>query len=121
MLSQPEVSIIGGGNVGAELAYALVLLQIGVEVVLYNRSLDKAEGAAWDIEDAMPLLSEMKVTPTDRCEDLAASDVVVITVGAPRLSVRADPAYGIGSEVVLGLPCIIGEQGIERQLILLRN
>ncbi|MEH2024069.1 hypothetical protein [Nostoc sp.] len=37
------------------------------------------------------------------------------------VSVRADSHYGVGSEVVLGLPCIIGSTGIERQLLLSRN
>ena len=37
------------------------------------------------------------------------------------VSVRADSRYGIGDQVVLGLPCIIGKQGIERQIVLPRN
>lgn len=37
------------------------------------------------------------------------------------VSTRANPAYGLGSEVVLGLPCIIGKHGIERCLVLPRN
>jgi L-lactate dehydrogenase len=34
------------------------------------------------------------------------------------VSVKADASYGIGSEVVLGLPCVISQQGIERKLLL---
>ena len=37
------------------------------------------------------------------------------------VSVRADSSYGVGSDVALGLPCIIGKQGIERQLVLPRS
>ncbi|HYX18523.1 MAG TPA: L-lactate dehydrogenase, partial [Nostoc sp.] len=37
------------------------------------------------------------------------------------VSVRADSNYGVGTEVVFGLPCIIGSIGIERQLVLPRN
>jgi L-lactate dehydrogenase len=37
------------------------------------------------------------------------------------VSVRANANYGVGSEVVFGLPCIIGKQGIENQLLLPRN
>ena len=77
-----KVAVIGAGNVGATVAYALVLLRKCVTVVLFNRTLSKAEGEAWDIEDAIPLLSEMDVIPSDRYEDLADSDIVVITVGA---------------------------------------
>ncbi|MBD2308704.1 hypothetical protein H6G17_24855 [Chroococcidiopsis sp. FACHB-1243] len=35
-----------------------------------------------------------------------------------RVSTRADPAYDVGNEVVLGLPCIIGKYGIESRLVL---
>ncbi|MEH1861453.1 MAG: hypothetical protein V7L21_26415 [Nostoc sp.] len=34
---------------------------------------------------------------------------------------RADFSYGVGSEVLFGLPCIISSRGIERQLMLPRN
>jgi L-lactate dehydrogenase len=37
------------------------------------------------------------------------------------VSTRADPAYDLGSEVVMGLPCIIGKHGIESRLVLPRN
>lgn len=76
-----KVGVIGAGNVGAAVANALTLLSTCVTVVLYDRTLAKAEGEAWDIEDATPLLEEMDVIPTDKYEDLADSDVIVITVG----------------------------------------
>ncbi|QFS50984.1 LDH, L-lactate dehydrogenase [Nostoc sphaeroides CCNUC1] len=37
------------------------------------------------------------------------------------VSARADSSYGVGTEVVFGLPCIISSIGIERQLVLPRN
>ena len=77
-----KVAVIGAGNVGATVAYALVLLRKCVTVVLFNRTLSKAEGEAWDIDDAIPLLSAMDVIPSDRYEDLADSDIIVVTVGA---------------------------------------
>lgn len=76
-----KVAVIGAGNVGAAVANALVLLGKCVTVVLFDRTLSKAEGEAWDIEDAIPLLSSMDVIPSNRYEDLADSDVIVVTVG----------------------------------------
>lgn len=78
-----KVSVIGTGNVGAAVANALVLLRKCVKVVLFGRTLSKAEGQAWDIADTIPLLEEMDVMPTDRYEDLADSDAIIVTVGAP--------------------------------------
>ena len=79
-----KVAVIGAGNVGAAVANALVLLRKCVTVVLFARTLSKAEGEAWDIADAIPLLEEMDVIPSDQYEDLADSDVIVVTVGVPQ-------------------------------------
>lgn len=76
-----KVAVIGAGNVGAAVANALVLLHKCEKVILFDRTLSNAEGEAWDIEDAIPLLSEMDVQPSDSYDDVADSDVIVITVG----------------------------------------
>ncbi|MEH2390800.1 MAG: L-lactate dehydrogenase [Nostoc sp.] len=76
-----KVGVIGAGNVGANVANALVLLRKCVTVVLFDRTLSKAEGQAWDIGDSIPLLQEMEIIPSNQYEDLADSDVIVVTVG----------------------------------------
>ncbi|MDZ8066084.1 MAG: L-lactate dehydrogenase [Nostoc sp. DedQUE08] len=76
-----KVGIIGAGNVGANVANALVLLGKCVTVVLFDRTLSKAEGQAWDIEDTIPLLKDMEIIASNQYEDLADSDVIVVTVG----------------------------------------
>ncbi|MEH2259148.1 L-lactate dehydrogenase [Nostoc sp.] len=76
-----KVSIIGAGNVGANVANDLVLLGKCVTVVLFDRTLSKAEGQAWDIEDTIPLLKDMEIIPSNQYEDLADSDIIVVTVG----------------------------------------
>ena len=37
------------------------------------------------------------------------------------VSTRAPAGYGIGTEVVLGLPSVVGKDGVERTLVLPRN
>ncbi|MEH2278435.1 MAG: L-lactate dehydrogenase [Nostoc sp.] len=76
-----KIGVIGAGNVGADVANALVLLRKCVRVVLFDRTLSKAEGQAWDIEDSIPLLNDMEIIPSNQYEDLADSDVIVVTVG----------------------------------------
>ncbi|BAY09942.1 L-lactate dehydrogenase [Calothrix sp. NIES-2098] len=76
-----KIGIIGAGNVGADVANALVLLGKCVRVVLFDRTLSKAEGQAWDIEDSIPLLKEMEIIPTNQYEDLADSDIIIVTAG----------------------------------------
>ena len=53
---------------------------------------------------------------TQLVESILRDEKQIFTV-----SVKADAGYGIGNEVVLGLPCIIGNPGIERVLLLPRN
>ncbi|MCX8027613.1 MAG: L-lactate dehydrogenase [Thermodesulfovibrionales bacterium] len=76
-----KVSIIGAGNVGSAIANALTLLNIGRHIVLFGIDMPKQEGEAWDIQDCVPLLSEMEITPSCDYEDLKDSDVIVVTVG----------------------------------------
>jgi L-lactate dehydrogenase len=100
-----KVSVVGAGHVGSAVANALVLLRVCDQVVLYDRNAAKAEGEAWDIADAIPLLAEMEIAPTADYADLRGSDVVVLTVGAAsapgqsRLDLLATNA-GITAEVV---------------------
>jgi L-lactate dehydrogenase len=82
--ARQKVSVLGAGHVGSAVANALVLLRACDLVVLYDRDLASAEGQAWDIGDAVPLLSQMEIVPTAAYDDLAGSDAVVITVGPTR-------------------------------------
>lgn len=100
-----KVGVVGAGRVGAAVANALIMMGVCVSVVLHNRSLDKAEGEAWDIEDAIPLLEECDILPTDKYEDFSDCDVIVITIGAPskdgqsRLELLKDNADIISSTI----------------------
>jgi L-lactate dehydrogenase len=82
--ARSKVSVLGAGRVGSAVANALVLLRVCDLVVLYDRDLAQAEGQAWDIGDAVPLLSAMEIVPTADYADLDGSDVVVVTVGPTR-------------------------------------
>ena len=77
-----KIGVIGAGNVGAAIVNALVLRNIGKEIVLYNRDKNKAIAEAMDIDDTIPLLSEMKIKATNNYEDISDCNVITITVGA---------------------------------------
>lgn len=82
MSSLTKIGVIGAGNVGAAIVNALVLRNIGKEIVLFNRDKDKAIAEAMDIDDTIPLLSEMTVKATNDYKDLSECSIVAITVGA---------------------------------------
>ena len=82
MSNLTNIGVIGAGNVGAAIVNALVLRNIGKEIILYNRDLNRAIGEAMDIDDTIPLLSEMKIKATNNYKDLNSCKIIAITVGA---------------------------------------
>lgn len=80
----PKVSIIGAGQVGSTLAMRVVESSLA-DVVLLDLLKGPAIGKALDILDASPVTGhEKSIIGTDRYEETASSDIVVITAGFPR-------------------------------------
>lgn len=77
-----KVSIVGCGKVGMTAAFSLMMRGEITELVLYGRHKDELIGEQLDLEHGSPFLPPTKITATDRYEDLAGSDVVVVTAGA---------------------------------------
>ncbi|MFN3395406.1 MAG: malate dehydrogenase [Thermodesulfovibrionales bacterium] len=78
------VSIIGSGNVGATVAELLARDAVA-DVVLFDVIEGIPQGKALDILEACPVWgSPVSVKGTNKYEDTADSDIVVITAGFPR-------------------------------------
>jgi L-lactate dehydrogenase len=89
-----KIGIIGAGAVGAACAMATVMRGCASELVLVNRSRDRAKGVATDMGFGAPLSSTTRVTDGDY-SDLAGAALVMITVGVNEKSGgatdRSDP------------------------------
>jgi L-lactate dehydrogenase len=89
-----KIGIIGAGAVGAACAMATVTRGCASELVLVNRSRDRARGMATDMGYGAPLSSTTRVTDGDY-SDLAGAALVMITVGVNEKSGgatdRSDP------------------------------
>jgi malate dehydrogenase len=73
------ISIIGAGRVGS--AVAFLVGQSGLDdLVIVNRSKNKAVGEALDVSNTLPEKSLISVIGTDDFSEIKNSDVVVITV-----------------------------------------
>jgi L-lactate dehydrogenase len=84
VLEQPHinrVAIIGMGHVGSTFAYSLLLSGLVEEIVLINRTREKAEGEAMDLNHAVPFAHTTEIWAGDY-EDCADADITVITAGA---------------------------------------
>jgi len=82
-----KVGIVGSGLVGSTTAYTLVMRGIGREVVLVNRTQERARAEAADVRHAVPFAHALEVR-AGGFEDLGGSQVVIITVGVPLTNIR---------------------------------
>ena len=78
-----KIAILGTGNVGATIAYALTLQGVCSEIVLVDINKEKAEGEALDISQCAACVPSVKVW-SGEYEDVAGSDIVVVTFGVGR-------------------------------------
>ena len=80
-----KVTIAGTGNVGSTVAFILAMNGYCHEVVLRGRNVDVAKGKALDMSQAANAARQHTVVRAAvKPEDIADSDIVVITAGVPR-------------------------------------
>lgn len=78
-----KVCILGAGNVGATIAYTLVIQGIASEIVLVDINKDKAKGQAMDIIQGTAFSKQINLY-AGGYENAADADIVVVTVGVGR-------------------------------------
>jgi len=117
-----KVSIIGAGNVGATTAQ-LIAHSGFADVVLYDIAEGMPQGKALDIAEACPLWnSSVSVTGTNRYEDTAGSDVIVITAGFPRKpGMSRDDLLNANAEVIKEVTAGISALSPESVIIVVTN
>ncbi len=71
------ISIVGSGRVGASIAFLCVSNALD-DVLLLNRTKDKAIGESLDIANAIPSTSKFSIHGTDDYSKLVGSDIIVI-------------------------------------------
>ena len=90
------ISIIGSGRVGASIAFLCVANELD-DVLLLNRTKNKALGESMDIANAIPSTSKFSIRGTDDYSDLSDSGIIVIA--ASRGSYTKDRTENIKSQV----------------------
>ena len=80
MTARGKIGIVGSGFVGSAAAYAMVMSNVGREIVLVDLNRKRAEAEANDIYHAVPFANPHMISAGDYA-DLAGSHVVVITAG----------------------------------------
>ncbi len=77
-----KVAMVGCGRVGMAAVFAMLMKGVVTEMILWGREIEKVEGEKMDLDEAQPLMSKARIVATNKWEDLAASDVVVVAAGA---------------------------------------
>ncbi len=76
-----RITIVGMGNVGSTIAYALLVSGLASELVLIDHNRSKAEGEMMDLNHAVPLTHPTKIIVGDY-SDCAGSAITIIAAGA---------------------------------------
>ncbi len=85
MAKGKKVTVIGTGNFGSTVAFILAMNGTCHNVVLRGRNYNAAKGKALDMSQAANAARQHTIVKAAKGpEDMAGSDVVVITAGAPR-------------------------------------
>jgi malate dehydrogenase len=103
MPTRKKIGLIGAGNIGGELARLCANKELG-DVVLFDIPAKEnfAKGKALDLEQNGSVLGyDSKISGSGKWEDLAGSDVLIVTAGIPR-----KPGQSRDDLVAVNLPII---------------
>jgi L-lactate dehydrogenase len=76
-----KISIVGCGNVGATMAYALLLDGLPTDLTLIDINKDKAHGLCLDFEHSLSFTDRVKLDCGDDMGKCAGSNIVIVTAG----------------------------------------
>lgn len=81
-IQERRIGIIGAGNVGSHVAFALATQGEADEILLNDLNREKAEAEAMDIEDAVSYLPHHVEARYSAIEDMGRCDILIIAAGA---------------------------------------
>ena len=83
-MTRRKIALIGGGNIGGELAQRIMEKELG-DVVIYDIMEGVPQGKALDLMETRPIDgSDSRLIGTQDYKDIAGADVVIITAGLAR-------------------------------------
>ncbi len=93
--SNEKICIIGAGNVGSAIAYALTIKNIASEISLVDMNKTKSQGEVMDIADGMAFVETGHVISSN-FKDAKKSDIIIVTAGVRQKpgDTRLDLAVG---------------------------
>jgi malate dehydrogenase len=106
MSRRKKIALIGAGNIGGELAALAARKELG-DVVLFDipEKEGVAKGKALDLEQNGAVLGyDARITGSSSWDDVAGSDVVIVTAGVPRKpGMSRDDLLSINLKIIRGV------------------
>jgi malate dehydrogenase len=119
-----KISLIGAGNIGGELAALCARRELG-DVVLFDipEKEGVAKGKALDLEQNGAVLGyDAHITGSSSWDDVAGSDVVIITAGVPRKpGMSRDDLLSINLKIIRGVAENLKSKAPEAFVIVVSN
>ncbi|MGH7823227.1 MAG: malate dehydrogenase [Candidatus Binatia bacterium] len=100
-MARRKIALIGAGMIGGTLAHLAALKRLG-DVVLFDVIEGLPQGKALDLMEAGPIEGyDVRITGTNRYEDIAGADVAIVTAGVARKpGMSRDDLLGINSKII---------------------
>lgn len=101
MSGRNKISLIGAGQIGGTLALLCGLRNLG-DVVLFDIVPDMPQGKALDLTHMAPVFGcDFEIKGTNNIDDIAGSDVCIVTSGLPRKpGMSRDDLVKVNAEIV---------------------
>ncbi len=118
-----KVTIIGAGNVGSTIAFILAMNGVCHEIWMRDNKIEVAKGRALDMSQAAQAArSHAVVRAAVNVEDIAGSDIVVVTAGSPRKpGMSRDDLLMINAEIMKNISLDIKKHAPNAIIIVVSN
>lgn len=118
----PKIALIGAGNIGGTLAHLALTKKLG-DVVLFDINEGMPQGKALDLAQCLPVEGiDATVIGTNRYQDIAGADVVIVTAGVPRKpGMSRDDLLDINAKVMKSVGAGIREYAPDAFVICITN
>jgi malate dehydrogenase len=118
-----KITIVGAGRVGESTAHNLAKAELCREVMLIDIKEGVPQGTALDIQESAPIFSfDTKLTGSNDLNDMAGSEIVVITAGVPRKpGMSRSDVLDINLAVLYGIVDVVLKIAPEAMLLLVSN
>lgn len=118
-----KITIVGAGRVGESTAHNLAKAELCREIMLIDIKEGVPQGTALDIQESAPIFGfDTKLTGSNDLNDMAGSEIVIITAGVPRKpGMSRSDVLDINLAVLYGIVDVVLKVAPEAMLLLVSN